>query len=75
MRFVSLSCRLGWTHQLMPRVRLQELGKLEPDHLIPPGVYTLDDIKATGIRQGTCPYFAVRRMVRLVARRWGASSP
>lgn len=42
----------------------EELGKLDPDALIPYGVWTLDDIKAYGIRHGVCPYFAVRRMVR-----------
>lgn len=41
----------------------QELGILDPDDLIPKGVWTLDDIKAYGVKQGICPYFAVRRMV------------
>lgn len=41
----------------------QELGRLDQDALIPVGVFTLDDIKAYGIKHGICPYFAVRRMV------------
>lgn len=45
----------------------QELGKLDPDDLIPKGVWTLDDIKAYGVQQGICPYFAVRRMVRTLS--------
>ncbi|KAL8293136.1 hypothetical protein RQP46_000830 [Phenoliferia psychrophenolica] len=44
-----------------------ELGKLDADSYIPNGVYTLDDIKAYGIRHGVCPYFAVRRMFAKVS--------
>jgi DNA excision repair protein ERCC-2 len=33
---------------------------------MPNGVWTLDDIKAYGIREGICPYFAVRRMMPYV---------
>ena len=40
----------------------QELGKLDPDNLIPRGVHTLDDIKAYGYAHKICPYFAIRRM-------------
>lgn len=43
----------------------QDLGKLDPDHLLPRGVHTLDDVKAYGIKHGICPYFAIRRMVSL----------
>lgn len=42
-----------------------KLGELEPGQLLPQGVFTLDEVKAYGIRHGICPYFAVRRMVRL----------
>lgn len=42
----------------------QKLGELEPGQLIPKGVWTIDEIKAYGIKHGICPYFAVRRMVR-----------
>jgi DNA excision repair protein ERCC-2 len=41
----------------------EELGLLEQDALIEPGVWTLDEIKEQGKRRGTCPYFAIRRMV------------
>ncbi|ORY68075.1 hypothetical protein BCR35DRAFT_269945 [Leucosporidium creatinivorum] len=40
----------------------EDLGALDPDHLIPRGVHTLDDVKAYGIKHGICPYFAIRRM-------------
>jgi DNA excision repair protein ERCC-2 len=42
----------------------EKLGELEPGSLLPSGVFTLDEVKAYGIRHGICPYFAVRRMVR-----------
>lgn len=42
----------------------EKLGELEPGSLLPAGVFTLDEVKAYGIRHGICPYFAVRRMVR-----------
>ncbi|KAK4699698.1 DNA excision repair protein ERCC-2, partial [Phenoliferia sp. Uapishka_3] len=45
----------------------EELGKLEPDNYIPKGVYTLDGIKAYGIKHNICPYFAVRRMFSQVS--------
>lgn len=41
----------------------QNLGELEPDHLLPTGVHTLEDVKAYGQEHGICPYFAIRRMV------------
>lgn len=43
----------------------ERLGEREPGQLFPTGVWTLDAIKAYGIREGICPYFAVRRMVSL----------
>ena len=42
----------------------EKLGELEPGALLGKGVYTLDEVKAYGIKHGICPYFAVRRMVR-----------
>lgn len=41
----------------------EELGKLEPGHLIPPGVWTLEEVMNYGHARGLCPYFAVRRMI------------
>lgn len=41
----------------------EELGKMEPGHLVPSGVWTLEDVKQYGHDKGVCPYFAVRRMV------------
>ena len=41
----------------------ERLGELEPGALLNKGVYTLDEVKAYGIKYGICPYFAVRRMV------------
>lgn len=41
----------------------EELGKLDPGHLIPPGVWTLEEVKDYGRDKGVCPYFAVRRMM------------
>lgn len=40
----------------------ENLGELEPDHLLPTGVHTLEDVKAYGQEHGICPYFAIRRM-------------
>ncbi len=42
---------------------LQNLGKLEPGNLIPPGVWTLADVLQYGRDNRICPYFLVRRMV------------
>jgi DNA excision repair protein ERCC-2 len=44
----------------------EELGKMEPGHLIPRGVWTLEDVKEYGREKGICPYFAVRRMLPFV---------
>ncbi|WFD33767.1 DNA helicase [Malassezia cuniculi] len=44
----------------------EELGKLEPGRLIPPGVWTLDEMLEYGRDKGVCPYFAVRRMIPFV---------
>ena len=41
----------------------QNLGKLEPGSLMPPGIWTLADVLQYGRDNGTCPYFTVRRMV------------
>lgn len=38
---------------------------MDQDHLLPTGVHTLDDVKTYGESLGICPYFAIRRMVRL----------
>ncbi|BGP51643.1 TFIIH/NER complex ATP-dependent 5'-3' DNA helicase subunit [Rhodotorula kratochvilovae] len=40
----------------------ENLGELDPDHLVPYGVHTLEDVKAYGQEHGICPYFAIRRM-------------
>lgn len=42
---------------------IQNLGKLDPGALIPPGIWTLSDVLEHGKDKGICPYFAVRRMV------------
>ncbi|PWN42939.1 putative RAD3-DNA helicase/ATPase [Ceraceosorus guamensis] len=44
----------------------EELGKLEPGHLIPNGVWGIQEIKEDARRRGVCPYFAVRRMMPFV---------
>lgn len=44
----------------------EELGKMEPGHLVPRGVWTLEDVKEYGREKGVCPYFAVRRMLPFV---------
>ncbi|KAJ7774621.1 hypothetical protein DFH07DRAFT_986604 [Mycena maculata] len=41
----------------------ENLGKMEPGSLIPPGIWTLADVLQYGRDQGVCPYFTVRRMV------------
>jgi len=41
----------------------QELNNYETGNLIPPGIYTLDDVKKYGQEKGVCPYFTIRRMV------------
>lgn len=55
------------TRCLSPELQLiiaQELNNYETGNLIPPGVYTLDDVKRYGMEKGVCPYFTIRRMVR-----------
>lgn len=32
--------------------------------LIPPGVYSLDDLRELGLKSGWCPYFVARHAVR-----------
>ncbi|KAF8964680.1 hypothetical protein BDZ97DRAFT_1659853 [Flammula alnicola] len=44
----------------------ETLGKMEPGHLIPPGIWTLADVLQYGRDKGVCPYFAVRRMMPFV---------
>ncbi|KAF8350712.1 hypothetical protein F5887DRAFT_940553 [Amanita rubescens] len=41
----------------------ENLGKMEPGQLIPPGIWTLADVIEYGREKGVCPYFAVRRMM------------
>lgn len=36
---------------------------MEPGQLIPPGVWTIEEVKEYGRDKGVCPYFAVRRMM------------
>ena len=43
---------------------MQNLDLLEPHNLIPPGVWTLDNLLTYGEEQKQCPYFTARRMVR-----------
>lgn len=45
------------------RIFFQNLGKLEPGSLVPPGIHTLADVLEYGRDKGVCPYFTVRRMV------------
>lgn len=39
------------------------LDLLEPNNLLPPGVWTLDDMLRYGEKQKQCPYFSARRMM------------
>ena len=57
-------CSISSTSGIHSHYSCQRLGEREPGQLFPNGVWTLEDIKAYGIREGICPYFAVRRMVR-----------
>ncbi|THX31269.1 DNA repair helicase RAD3 [Aureobasidium pullulans] len=41
----------------------ENLDLLEPHNLIPPGVFTFDDVLKYGEEQKQCPYFTVRRMM------------
>nr|ODN87309.1 DNA excision repair protein ERCC-2 [Cryptococcus depauperatus CBS 7841] len=43
-----------------------ELNNYEPGNLIPPGVYTFDDVKKYGQSKGVCPYFTIRRMLPIL---------
>ncbi|KAJ7452420.1 hypothetical protein B0H11DRAFT_2073386 [Mycena galericulata] len=44
----------------------ENLGKMEPGSLIPPGIWTLADVLQYGRDQAVCPYFTVRRMMPFV---------
>ncbi|TBU65866.1 DNA repair helicase [Dichomitus squalens] len=44
----------------------ENLGKLEPGNLIPPGIWTLADVLQHGRENKICPYFLVRRMMPFV---------
>ncbi|CAO1631786.1 unnamed protein product [Sympodiomycopsis kandeliae] len=44
----------------------EKLGQLEPGHLLPHGVWTLEDIKDYCKQEGICPYFGIRRMLPFV---------
>ncbi|KAI0093662.1 DNA repair helicase [Irpex rosettiformis] len=44
----------------------ENLGKLEPGNLIPPGIWTLSDVLQHGRDSKICPYFLVRRMMPFV---------
>ncbi|KAI1795909.1 DNA repair helicase [Ganoderma leucocontextum] len=44
----------------------ENLGKLEPGNLIPPGIWTLADVLQHGRDNKICPYFLVRRMMPFV---------
>ncbi|GLB34959.1 putative helical and beta-bridge domain containing protein [Lyophyllum shimeji] len=44
----------------------ENLGKLEPGNLIPPGIWTLADVLQYGRENVVCPYFTVRRMMPFV---------
>ncbi|EKM82686.1 hypothetical protein AGABI1DRAFT_118129 [Agaricus bisporus var. burnettii JB137-S8] len=44
----------------------ENLGKMEPGHLMPAGIWTLADVLDYGKEQRICPYFAVRRMMPFV---------
>ncbi|KAF2670816.1 DNA repair helicase rad15 [Microthyrium microscopicum] len=41
----------------------ENLDKLEPHNLIPPGVWTFDDLTRYSEEQKQCPYFTARRMI------------
>lgn len=61
-----------WHEVVLPHLRSiyflnwsQDLGKLEPGNLIPPGIWTLADVLQYGRDNRYCPYFIVRRMVSI----------
>lgn len=41
----------------------EEHEKAGDDALLPPGVYTLQDLRQFGRKKGFCPYFLARRMI------------
>lgn len=41
----------------------ENLYLVEPDNLVPPGVYSFEQLVEYGKETKTCPYFAVRRMI------------
>lgn len=42
----------------------ENYDKVPSDYILPPGVYTLQDLRAFGKEKGWCPYFLARRMVQ-----------
>lgn len=44
------------------------LSELAPGEIIPPGIWTIDDVRKFGQQKGLCPYFSVRRMVGVSSR-------
>jgi DNA excision repair protein ERCC-2 len=44
----------------------ETLNDLEPHNLIPPGVFTFDNLLQYGTKHNQCPYFTARRMVCLL---------
>ena len=41
----------------------EDYEKEGPDAVLPPGVYTLADLRAFGRQKGWCPYFLARHMI------------
>ncbi|TIA91592.1 hypothetical protein E3P99_01006 [Wallemia hederae] len=39
------------------------LSELQPGEIVPPGIWTIEDVRKFGQQKGLCPYFSVRRMV------------
>ncbi|KAF8902146.1 DNA repair helicase [Gymnopilus junonius] len=64
----SAACEKGRANPgLVPLCDWHEnLGKMEPGHLMPPGIWTLADVLQYGREKTICPYFAVRRMMPFV---------
>ncbi|TIB12971.1 hypothetical protein E3P77_01533 [Wallemia ichthyophaga] len=42
----------------------ENLSELAPGEIIPPGIWTIEDVRKFGQQKGLCPYFSVRRMVQ-----------
>lgn len=42
------------------------LSEVAPGEIVPPGIWTIEDVKKFGQQKGYCPYFSVRRMVGVV---------